>query len=100
MQGLIVSLILFGVFAFLIGMMFFIGADTKKGKMLVVIVCIVVWLLSAFSVWGSAMLDADEWNNGYCECGEQWQPYGVTKSRHGITTKYYYCPNCYTEIEQ
>ena len=100
MQGLIVSLILFGVIAFLLGTMFFIGEETKKGKVLVVVICVVAWLLCAFGVWGSVMLEADDWNNGYCECGEKWQPYGVSESRYGTTTKYYYCPNCYNEIEK
>ena len=100
MTGLIVSLILFGIVAIMLGVLFFIGAETKKSKLIVVIACVIAWLLCAFGVWGSAMLDANEWNNGYCECGGQWQPYGVSESRYGATTKYYYCPNCYTEIEQ
>ena len=100
MTGLIVSLILFGIVAIMLGALFFIGAETKKSKLIVVIACVIAWLLCAFGVWGSAMLDANEWNNGYCECGGQWQPYGVSESRYGAITKYYYCPNCYTEIEQ
>lgn len=100
MIGLIIALVLLGMI-FGLGVVLFIvcGAD-KKHKIVGSLVCVVLWLICAFGMWGSAMIKANDWNNGYCECGEQWQPYGVSESMNGTTTKYYYCPNCYTEIEQ
>lgn len=100
MLGLIIALVLFGIPCGLGVALFAVCGEGVKHKITGSLVCIVVWLLCAFGIWGSAMLDADTWNDGYCECGERWQPYGVSESMHGTTTKYYYCPNCYTEIEQ
>lgn len=38
------------------------------------------------------------WNDGYCECGTQWELVSVTRYKLA-TTKYYHCPNCHNEIE-
>lgn len=100
MLGLIVALVLFGIPCGLGVALFAMCGEGKKCKIVGSLVCVVVWLLFAFGCWGSAMLNADAWNNGYCECGGKWQPYGVSESGYGTTTKYYYCPNCYNEIEQ
>lgn len=100
MLGLIIALVLFGIPFGMGVVMFLICGNDKKHKIIGVLTCVALWLFCAFGVWGSAMLKADDWNNGYCECGGKWQPYGVSESRHGSTTKYYYCPNCYNEIEQ
>ena len=99
MTILIICLIIFGIMALLMGIMFFMGAETTQGKIGVVVFFVILWLICAFGVWGTAMYNADQWNGGYCECGGQWQPFGVSESRYGTTTKYYYCPNCRTEIE-
>ena len=100
MLGLIITLVLFGVVFGISAIMFLVCGADKKHKIIGALACVVLWLICAFGVWGSTMLNADTWNNGYCECGERWQPYGASENGCGTTTKYYYCPNCYTEIEQ
>ena len=43
---------------------------------------------------------ADKWNNGYCpNCNVHWTPYGASDKTLGSKHKYYYCEECYTEIE-
>ena len=97
------AIIAFGVLGLIFGMiavMFLVcGADWKH-KIIGALVCIGFWLLMSGGIYLDASLDADVWNDGYCECGAHWELRGVSESRNGTTTKYYACPNCYAEIEQ
>ena len=97
------AIIAFGVLGIIFGMiavMFLVcGADWKH-KIIGALVCIGFWLLMSGGIYFDASLDADVWNDGYCECGAHWELRGVSESRNGNTTKYYACPDCYAEIEQ
>ena len=64
------------------------------------LVVLFFWLLISVGLTLDEKGKADEWNNGYCECGTHWELRGATKSRTGNETKYYACPKCYAEIRQ
>lgn len=61
--------------------------------------CVFFWLLFSGSIYFQDVGNAEKWNNGYCECGQHWELKGVAKTGRGGETKYYACPECYTEIE-
>ena len=93
---LIVGLI-FGGF---LGVVFYCNIEGVKG----IIVGIIVTLIFGLLVGGGFYLDgemrADKWNDGYCpDCNIHWTPYGVSDSDIGNRHKYYYCEECYKEIE-
>lgn len=82
----------FGVFAWL-------RVEGVKGAL----IGLAVTLITAFLFGGGMYLDttmrADKWNGGYCpECEIHWTPFGVTDTDMGSSSKYYYCENCYAEI--
>jgi hypothetical protein len=95
--------IVFGAMGFVwlsIAVMFLVcGADWKH-KIFGALVCVSFWLLMSGGIYLDASHDADEWNDGYCECGGHWELAGATRTESGQTIKYYSCPNCYAEIEQ
>lgn len=64
--------------------------------------CLIVlafWLMMSGGLYFQEQGNDKRWNDGFCSCGTHWELAGVSKSRHGAETKYYSCPNCYTEIE-
>lgn len=98
-----VAIIAFGILGLIFGMiavMFLVCGADRKHKIIGALVCIGFWLLMSGGIYLDASLDADVWNDGYCECGAHWELRGVSESRNGNTTKYYACPDCYAEIEQ
>jgi hypothetical protein len=74
------------------------GADAKH-RIVGSLVCICFWFLVAGGIYFQAVGNTERWNDGFCECGTHWELKGVTKTKNGSETKYYACPNCYTEIE-
>ena len=80
-------------------LLFAIGRDDIKGKITGSLVCLAFWLVMSLGLWGQDVYNTEKWNNGYCECGTHWELNGVTKTKNGSVTKYYSCPECYTEIE-
>lgn len=97
------AIIAFGVLGIIFGMiavMFLIcGADWKH-KIIGALVCVGFWLLMSGGIYLDAKIDANVWNNGQCECGGRWELRGISEGLSGSVTKYYVCPDCYTEIEQ
>lgn len=71
MLGLIIALVLFGVIFGMGAIMFLVCGSDKKHKVIGALVCVVLWLVCSFGVWGSTMFDTDGCNNDRCECGEQ-----------------------------
>ena len=90
---------MFGLFAIPCMVLALICADTIKGKIKGMLVCLAFWAFVSCVFWKQATVNAELWNNGYCECGAHWELKGVTKSKMGSVTKYYACPECYAEIE-
>ena len=75
------------------------GADLKH-KLGGTIAILIFWFLIAGGLFLDSKGKKETWNGGYCECGTHWELKGATKSRMGNETKYYQCPNCYTEIKR
>lgn len=69
-----------------------------KNKIIGSIVSLCLWFFMAGGVYFQNIGNQEKWNNGYCECGAHWEFKAVTKGRSGCKTKYYACPECYTEI--
>ena len=70
-----------------------------------VFVGIAVTILFALVFAGGITLDEkgrdSKWNGGYCpNCEVHWIPYGVSDTDLGSRTKYYYCPECFKEIQR
>ena len=92
----VIGLILGGVIGTLVG-----GAvDGKKG----VVVGVITTVLFAFVFAGGMTLDSMErdskWNGGYCpNCEVHWIPFGASDTDFGTGSKYYYCPECFKEIQ-
>lgn len=98
--AIIVAGTCFGVVFGSIALMFVcLGAD-RKHKIWGAIISLLIGALFFGGICLDAKIDADVWNGGYCECGGQWELKGASKSRNGITTKYYACDQCRHEIEQ
>lgn len=91
----------FGIFiGLLFGAIAYCNIEGVKGA----IVGIIVVLLSGFIFGGGFYLDAemraDKWNGGYCpDCEVHWIPFGASDRTMGSKHKYYYCEECYREIE-
>ena len=81
-------------------MMFLIGGVDIQHKIGGALVCFVFWGLMSAGLYCETTTKTDAWNGGYCECGTHWELRGANKDRYGNTTKYYVCPECFTEIEQ
>ena len=74
------------------------GAD-RKHKIVGSLICICFWFLFTGGLYLQEVGNAKRWNDGHCECGQHWELKGATKTKNGSETKYYACPECYTEIE-
>ena len=94
-------LVVFGItgiiFIPLILTFLFCGVD-KAHKIGGAIAVALIWIVLALGLFYECEANEEAWNNGFCECGTHWELKGVSKDR-GFETKYYACPNCYTEIE-
>lgn len=80
--------------------MFLVGGVNARYKIGGALVCLAFWMVTTLGMYYDITTKADTWNNGYCECGTRWELRGVSEGRHGDTTKYYVCPDCYAEIQQ
>jgi hypothetical protein len=81
-------------------LLFLIGGVDLKHKLGGASAILIFWLLVSVGMTCDSEGKKSAWNGGYCECGQHWELEAVAKSRHGNTTKYYVCPNCYAEITQ
>lgn len=99
MTGLVVIFVVCGIIWAPAILLFAIGGVDKKHKIVGSLICLAFWVFMALGLWGQAVGNAERWNNGYCECGQHWELNAVDKSRNGSETKYYSCPECFTEIK-
>lgn len=81
-------------------LLFLLGGVNKKTKVGGALVCLALWMFMSVALFSEAWVKNNDWNGGYCECGEHWELRATTKSRNGEVTKYYACPECFAEIEQ
>ena len=80
-------------------LMFLIGGVDIQHKIGGSLVCLAFWFLMSGGMWFQEKANDEAWNNGFCDCGQHWELNGVTRSKNGSETKYYSCPDCYTEIQ-
>lgn len=73
-------------------------AEGAKEKLCKGLIILGIWLVLSLALLLNKNENSEKWNNGFCQCGAHWELETVT-SRAGTKTKYYSCPNCYTEIE-
>lgn len=78
-------------------MVFGFGEDWKS-KLFGTGVVLVIWFTLAVGSYFGADVNADKWNDGYCQCGTHWELRGASQYRSSHT-KYYVCPECHAEIE-
>ena len=90
----------FGIICVPFIIMFLVCGVDLKHKLGGAIAVLVFWLIFSAGLAADSSMKKEDWNNGYCECGTHWELRGASKSRTGNETKYYQCPNCYTEIRQ
>lgn len=93
---LVFGLIIGGVF----GVFAWIRVEGVKGAL----IGLVIALVFAFLFSGGMYLDEtsriDKWNGGYCpNCEVHWTPFGVADTDFGSKSKYYYCTECFKEIQ-
>ena len=79
--------------------MFLVGGVDLKHRLGGTFITLGLWLFMSFSIVFSAWRNEEVWNDGYCDCGYHWELAGATRSKQGSVTKYYFCPNCHSEIE-
>ena len=90
----------FGIICVPFIIMFLVCGIDLKHRLGGAIAILLFWLLISGGMTLEGINKADSWNGGYCDCGTHWELRGATKSRTGIETKYYACPNCHAEIRQ
>ena len=98
MNELLVTFCMASIIFIPVILMFVVGGVDRKHQVGGSIVVIIIWIIFTLGVTYEAEMNEKVWNNGFCECGTHWELEGVSKYRNH-ETKYYTCPNCYTEIE-
>lgn len=89
--------LLFGGF---LGSIFYCNIGKAKGVMVGIIVTLGIGLLFGGGFYLDVKMKDDKWNDGYCpECNVHWVPFGASDRSMGSKHKYYYCEECYREIE-
>lgn len=92
------------IFGLLIGGLFggvaYCNIEGVKGVIVGIIITLGFGLLFGGGIYLDAKMKDDKWNDGYCpECNVHWIPYGASDRSMGSKHKYYYCEECYKEIE-
>ncbi len=76
------------------------GASRKhKIYCIVISLLLIIALCFCSIIYSDKKYHQDDWNGGYCDCDTHWVLGGVIRTEHGRIVKYYYCPNCYSEIK-
>ena len=71
-----------------------------KGALIGFAVTLVITLLCGGGMYLDTVIRDNTWNGGYCpDCEVHWTPFGVSDTDMGSGSKYYYCEECYREIE-
>lgn len=85
--------IIWAVIAFFSLMIAFVAPETWGGKIIAVLLAIVISFGLTTLIYKEAEGDHDRWNNGYCECGGQYQ-FSSATNWHGSKDYYYTCDKC------
>lgn len=71
----------------------FLAPKTWGGKIIVILIAIAIAFGLATLIYKEAEGNRNRWNNGYCECGGQYQFSSATNYR-GSKDYYYTCDKC------
>lgn len=85
--------IAWAVMAFFPLMIAILAPETWRGRVVAVLVAIAIGFGVATLLYKEAEGNHDRWNNGYCECGGQYQFSSATNWR-GSKDYYYTCNRC------
>lgn len=70
-----------------------LAPETWRGKIIAILVALAIGFGIATLLYKDAEGNHDRWNNGYCECGGQYQFSSATNYR-GSKDYYYTCDKC------
>lgn len=83
-----------------LGTFVWLGMEGKKGALVGTVVAVLFAFVFASGMALDSMERDSKWNGGYCpNCEEHWIPFGASDTDFGSKSKYYYCPECFKEIE-
>ena len=85
--------IAWAVMAFFPLMIAILAPETWGGKIVAILVALAIGFGVATLLYKEAEGNHDRWNNGYCECGGQYQFSSATNYR-GSKDYYYTCDSC------
>ncbi len=85
--------ITWAVMAFFPLMIAILAPETWHGRVIAVLIAIAIGFGVATLLYKDAEGNHDRWNNGYCECGGQYQFSSATNYR-GSRDYYYTCDRC------
>lgn len=71
----------------------FLAPKTWGGKIIAILIALVIAFGLATLIYKEAEGNRNRWNNGYCECGGQYQFSSATQWRSS-KTYYYTCDKC------
>lgn len=70
-----------------------LAPETWRGRIIAILVALVISFGVATLLYKEQESNHDRWNNGYCECGGQYQFSSATNYR-GSKDYYYTCDEC------
>lgn len=85
--------IVWAVMAFFPLVIAILAPETCRGKIIAILVALAIAFGVATLLYKDAEGNHDRWNNGYCECGGQYQFSSATNYR-GSKDYYYTCDKC------
>lgn len=85
--------IVWAVMAFFPLVIAILAPETCRGKVIAILIALAIAFGVATLLYKDAEGDHDRWNNGYCECGGQYQFSSATNYR-GSKDYYYTCDKC------
>lgn len=71
----------------------FLAPETCGGKIIAILITLAIAFSFATLIYKEAEGNHNRWNNGYCECGGQYQFSSATNWR-GSKDYYYTCDKC------
>ena len=99
-MGIILCVIFGLVIGGFFGVFTWLRIEGVKGALIGLAVTLVFTFLFGGGMYLDTAMREDKWNGGYCpECEVHWTPFGVSDTDMGSGSKYYYCEECYREIE-
>ena len=85
--------IIWAIMAFFPLMIAFLAPETWRGRAIAILVALAIGFGITVLLYKDQESNHDRWNNGYCECGGQYQFSSATNYR-GSKDYYYTCDKC------